>query len=66
MFKEWGSSLTHEYLGSYRLEHDQSWTPVEKISEANETRKWAENLLEYGKRNENILPIAAISNEMDI
>lgn len=30
-FQEWGPSCPHEYLGSYKLEHDQSWTPLKDI-----------------------------------
>lgn len=29
--QEWGKSSPHEYLSSYRLEGDMSWTPVSKI-----------------------------------
>ncbi len=29
--KEWGAEPPHAYLGSYRLESDMSWTPVEDI-----------------------------------
>lgn len=32
--EEWGESLPHEYLGSYRLEYDQSWTPINEIRES--------------------------------
>ena len=28
---EWGGACPHKFLGSYRLEHDHSWTPYEKI-----------------------------------
>ncbi|XP_054271084.1 uncharacterized protein C1orf50 homolog [Macrosteles quadrilineatus] len=35
--EEWGSSLPHEHQGSYRLEHDMSWTPAEKLH-STETR----------------------------
>lgn len=28
---EWGPSLPHKHLGSYRLEHDRSWTPAEEV-----------------------------------
>ena len=31
--RDWGSSCPHQFLGSYRLEHDQSWTPEEQIDE---------------------------------
>nr|XP_033778178.1 uncharacterized protein C1orf50 homolog [Geotrypetes seraphini] len=27
--KEWGPNCPHEFLGSYKLQHDMSWTPYE-------------------------------------
>ncbi|XP_014677737.1 PREDICTED: uncharacterized protein C1orf50 homolog [Priapulus caudatus] len=30
---EWGASCPHEYLGSYKLQYDMSWTPEEKVEE---------------------------------
>ncbi len=29
--EEWGGKPPHEFMGSYRLENDMSWTPVEEI-----------------------------------
>lgn len=29
--EEWGAKPPHEFIGSYRLENDMSWTPVEEI-----------------------------------
>lgn len=29
--EDWGASPPHPFVGSYRLEPDQSWTPVEEI-----------------------------------
>lgn len=29
--EEWGGEPPHEFVGSYRLESDMSWTPVEEI-----------------------------------
>lgn len=29
--KEWGGEPPHSFVGSYRLESDMSWTPVEEI-----------------------------------
>ncbi|XP_042207642.1 uncharacterized protein C1orf50 homolog isoform X2 [Homarus americanus] len=29
--QEWGSTCPHEFQGSFRLEHDQSWTPENKM-----------------------------------
>lgn len=31
LFQEWGASCPHTYLGGYRLEYDQSWTPLDDI-----------------------------------
>lgn len=36
--EEWSSP--HKHLGSYRLEHDHSWTPLENVEQKN-----AENIL---------------------
>lgn len=27
---DWGDSCPHEFLGAYRLEYDNSWTPLEQ------------------------------------
>ncbi|XP_037534484.1 uncharacterized protein C1orf50 homolog [Nematolebias whitei] len=29
--KEWGPSCPHPFLGSFKLQHDMSWTPVEDV-----------------------------------
>jgi len=29
--EEWGPSCPHEFLGAYRLEYDQSWTPIASV-----------------------------------
>lgn len=34
--EDWGSRCPHSYQGSYRLEADQSWTPVEEIASRDE------------------------------
>jgi hypothetical protein len=28
---EWGDRCPHQHLGSYRLEYDHSWTPLEQV-----------------------------------
>lgn len=44
--QEWGRSKpNHSYLGSYRLEHDQTWTPVEKIRQREDNNAFVQNLL---------------------
>lgn len=43
---EWGSEPPHEYLGSYRLEYDMSWTPAEEINKEDDSRAIINKLLE--------------------
>lgn len=59
---EWGDKLTDEYLNSYRLEFDQSWTEVAKIKQQEQDRKWAENILDPLKR-QNILAIDQVEEK---
>ncbi len=28
---DWGRSCPHQHMGSYRLEYDHSWTPLEEV-----------------------------------
>ncbi|XP_036343802.1 uncharacterized protein C1orf50 homolog [Rhagoletis pomonella] len=44
--EEWNGGPNQKYLGSYRLEFDLSWTPLEKIKERDEKMNWAEKCLE--------------------
>lgn len=34
--QEWGASRPHEFISAYRLEHDQSWTPIEEVERRSE------------------------------
>ncbi|KAK3787046.1 hypothetical protein RRG08_037323 [Elysia crispata] len=34
--QEWGTSCPHHFLGAYRLEYDQSWTPISEVSSRDE------------------------------
>ncbi|XP_041777508.1 uncharacterized protein C1orf50 homolog [Anopheles merus] len=46
---EWGpKGCEHQYLGSYKLEHDQTWTPVDKIEQVQENIRWAHRVLDTG------------------
>jgi len=49
--KEWNQSVDQTFKGSYRLEYDLSWTPVDKIKEHDEKLKWVDQCLksESGK-----------------
>ncbi|XP_052797395.1 uncharacterized protein C1orf50 homolog [Mya arenaria] len=31
--QEWGASCPHEFIGAFKLEHDMSWTPYDKIEQ---------------------------------
>ncbi len=31
--EEWGGKPPHEFIGSYRLENDMSWTPAERVAD---------------------------------
>lgn len=42
---EWGKKCPYSYIDSYRLEHDMSWTPVERIQERDNRRQFNPQLL---------------------
>lgn len=43
--EEWGLGLPHHFQGSYRLEADSSWTPVNRLDEVTKKNAWAERLM---------------------
>ncbi|XP_054734162.1 uncharacterized protein C1orf50 homolog [Anastrepha obliqua] len=43
--EEWNDKVDQKYLGSYRLEYDLSWTPLDKIKERDDKMNWAEKCL---------------------
>ncbi|GFS01341.1 C1orf50 homolog [Elysia marginata] len=34
--QEWGNACPHHFLGAYRLEYDQSWTPITDVGKRDE------------------------------
>uniref|UniRef100_A0A1L8DDB7 Uncharacterized protein n=1 Tax=Nyssomyia neivai TaxID=330878 RepID=A0A1L8DDB7_9DIPT len=46
--EEWAGNIKHDFLGSFRLEHDRSWTPQEHIADEDVKRMWAQRLLTQG------------------
>lgn len=58
---DWGTNVPHEFLGSYRLEMDQTWTPFDKINEINKKTEWAQHLLNTST-NATQPPFLAIKN----
>ncbi|XP_058819161.1 uncharacterized protein C1orf50 homolog isoform X2 [Topomyia yanbarensis] len=63
--EEWGADeCRHTFVGSYRLEHDQSWTAIEKLQERSDNLKWARNMLQpTGTKQRNVLSIEDFSEE---
>ncbi|EDW63700.2 uncharacterized protein C1orf50 homolog [Drosophila virilis] len=43
--EEWNHSVDQTYKGSYRLEYDLSWTPIDKIKERDDKLKWVEKCI---------------------
>ena len=35
---DWGAKCPHEYIGSYRLEFDNSWVPINEIKQVDERK----------------------------
>ncbi|EDW02800.1 GH10888 [Drosophila grimshawi] len=44
--EEWNNSVEQTYKGSYRLEFDSSWTPIDKIKEHDNKLKWVEQCMD--------------------
>jgi hypothetical protein len=45
---DWGGAPPNEYLGSYRLEADYSWTPAERLDTPDDTGQVVQQLLHIG------------------
>ncbi|MFB1489405.1 MULTISPECIES: DUF2452 domain-containing protein [unclassified Thiocapsa] len=45
---EWGGAVPYEFLGSYRLETDYSWTPADRADQADDTGELVTQLLRIG------------------
>ena len=43
---DWGASCPHEYLGSYRLEYDNSWVPISQIDKVDERKAIIHRVME--------------------
>lgn len=46
--EDWGGRSPHEFLGSYRLEVDYSWTPAERAGQPDDTGALVDQLLRIG------------------
>lgn len=59
--QEFGANNKNEYLGSFRMEVDRSWTPVDKLQEYSESRAFAEMLMKQSQS----LPAVKLIAEAD-
>ena len=42
---DWGASPPHEFVDSYKLENDLSWTPVDELDQGDDSRELIDRLL---------------------
>ena len=45
---DWGGRAPHDFVGSYRLEADYSWTPTERLDQSDDTGELVSQLLRIG------------------
>lgn len=45
---DWGGAVPYDFIGSYRLESDYSWTPAERAGQADDTGELVNQLLMIG------------------
>lgn len=43
--EDWGGNAPHEYVNSYQLENDLSWTPVDKLGQTDNSKELINRLL---------------------
>jgi len=46
--EDWGGAVPYEFLGSYRLESDYSWTPADRADQPDDTGDLVNQLLRIG------------------
>lgn len=63
-FQEWGMSLSHKFLGGYRLEMDQTWTPLDRIGEVDAKKKITKKLIQSSNIAESFRAIAYSDDPM--
>lgn len=63
--KEWGMSLSHKFLGGYRLEMDQTWTPLDRIGEVDAKKQITKKLIQSSNVAESFRSIAYSDDPMD-
>ena len=45
--QEWGASCPHEFLDAYRLEYDQSWTPLKDVERRTDEINFVDRIINH-------------------
>lgn len=57
--------LSHKFLGGYRLEFDQTWTPLDRIGEVDEKKQITKKLIQTSNFADTFRAIAPADNAME-
>lgn len=63
--QEWGMSLSHKFLGGYRLEYDKTWTPLDRIGAVDEKKQITKQLIQSSNVAETFRAIAYAQDGME-
>lgn len=58
-------SLSHKFIGGFRLEMDQTWTPINRIGEIDEKRQLTKKLIQTSNLADTFKPIENKPEHMD-
>lgn len=64
-FKDWGPKLSHRFLGGYRLELDQTFTPLDRLTKVDEKKQLAQKLLDAAEISDKFEPFGHGRELMD-
>lgn len=62
---DWGESFSHRYVGSYRLEADNSWTPADEIERKTAEQQWAQRLLDSNTKDRSRAVLSIVDSTPD-
>ena len=57
--EEWGSTNAPEFVAGYKLEHDMSWTPIDKIRKREDEQRIIDQILQrsFDEKSANTLKL---------
>lgn len=65
IFQEWGMRMEHKFIGGYRLEMDQTWTPLDRIGEVDAKKQITKKLIQSSNIAESFRAIAYSDDPMN-